>query len=98
MSAERTSRPWLGREETAAGQRPAELRPDLLPVPGQHRANGERNPAYDSTFVFTNDFAALRPDSTVAAYEDGLLRAETRKRHLPGHLLLAAPRRRPWPG
>jgi UDPglucose--hexose-1-phosphate uridylyltransferase len=36
------------------------------------RANGERNPAYASTFVFTNDFAALRPDTPEERLEDGL--------------------------
>jgi UDPglucose--hexose-1-phosphate uridylyltransferase len=30
---------------------------------GNIRANGEQNPAYTSTFVFTNDFAALLPDT-----------------------------------
>ena len=27
------------------------------------RANGDRNPGYGETFVFTNDFSALRPDT-----------------------------------
>ena len=30
--------------------------------PGNERAGGVRNPAYASTFVFDNDFAALKPD------------------------------------
>ncbi len=38
--------------------------------------NGAVNPAYDATFVFTNDFAALRPDSSDARVEAGLFRAE----------------------
>ena len=50
------------------------------------------NPAYDETFVFTNDFAALRPDTSDAGVEAGLLRAEGDAGHVPGHLLLAAPR------
>ena len=45
--------------------------------PGNTRANGETNPRYEETFVFTNDFAALLPDSPPARFEDGeLLRAE----------------------
>ena len=34
------------------------------------------NPDYDETFVFTNDFAALRPDTSDRVVDDGLLRAE----------------------
>ena len=35
VSAGRTARPWLGAEEPEASRRPADLRPGLLPVPGQ---------------------------------------------------------------
>ena len=31
--------------------------------PGNIRANGEHNPDYKTTHVFTNDFAALLPDT-----------------------------------
>jgi UDPglucose--hexose-1-phosphate uridylyltransferase len=40
------------------------------------RANGDRNPDYPGTFVFTNDFAALQPDSPTERVVDGLLVAE----------------------
>jgi UDPglucose--hexose-1-phosphate uridylyltransferase len=79
VSAERTARPWLGREETPPARNLPTYDPGCYLCPGNTRANGERNPSYDSTFVFTNDFAALRPDSPVATYEDGLLRAETER-------------------
>jgi len=79
VSAERTSRPWLGREENPPVRSVAAYDPGCYLCPGNTRANGERNPAYDSTFVFTNDFAALRPDSPAATYVDGLLRAETER-------------------
>ncbi len=72
-------RPWLGREENPPPRSGPAYDPDCYLCPGNTRANGERNPAYDSTFVFTNDFAALRPDSPAATYEDGLLRAETER-------------------
>ncbi|HBY60376.1 MAG TPA: galactose-1-phosphate uridylyltransferase [Solibacterales bacterium] len=35
---------------------------DCYLCPGNSRAGGVRNPAYQSTFVFDNDFAALLPD------------------------------------
>jgi UDPglucose--hexose-1-phosphate uridylyltransferase len=76
VSATRTSRPWLGREETPP---PADLPaydPACYLCPGNARANGAQNPPYESTFVFTNDFAALEPDSPVGSLQDGLLRAD----------------------
>ena len=76
VSAERTSRPWQGDE---LGPRP-EDRPAYDPgcylCPGNARAGGVRNPSYERTFVFTNDFAALRPDTGTERFGDGLLVAE----------------------
>ena len=40
--------------------------PTCYLCPGNQRANGEVNPDYDATFVFTNDFAALRPGRPTA--------------------------------
>lgn len=77
VSSERTSRPWLGREEAPAQQSLPAYDPTCYLCPGNTRVNGIRNPAYDSTFVFTNDFAALLPDEPPASFENGLLRAET---------------------
>jgi UDPglucose--hexose-1-phosphate uridylyltransferase len=37
--------------------------PDCYLCPGNERAGGARNPHYDSTFVFDNDFSALLPDT-----------------------------------
>jgi UDPglucose--hexose-1-phosphate uridylyltransferase len=79
VSAERTSRPWRGREETPAPQDLPTYDPSCYLCPGNVRANGERNPRYESTFVFTNDYAALRPDSPVASFEDGLLQAQSER-------------------
>jgi UDPglucose--hexose-1-phosphate uridylyltransferase len=76
VSAGRTLRPWLGAEEPeVTHERPSYL-PDCYLCPGNVRANGGRNPSYASTFVFDNDFAALRTDTSELAVEDGLLRAE----------------------
>ena len=36
--------------------------PGCYLCPGNERAGGTHNPNYTSTFVFTNDFAALKPD------------------------------------
>lgn len=76
VSAGRSTRPWLGAEEPEAiHERPAYVA-DCYLCPGNVRANGNRNPDYGTTFVFDNDFAALRADTSEAAVEVGLLRAE----------------------
>lgn len=63
VSPHRTKRPWQGKQETI----PAEQRPQHDPkcylCPGNERAGGHLNPKYESTFAFTNDFAALLPDT-----------------------------------
>jgi UDPglucose--hexose-1-phosphate uridylyltransferase len=76
VSANRTDRPWQGSEETPVGEERPPYDPACYLCPGNGRAGGERNPAYDRTFVFTNDFAALRPDSSTERFEHGLLLAE----------------------
>jgi UDPglucose--hexose-1-phosphate uridylyltransferase len=76
VSSERTRRPWLGLEEPAQSDGLPQFDPSCYLCPGNARANGKRNPAYDSTFVFTNDFAALQPDTPTERLEHGLLRAQ----------------------
>lgn len=62
VSAHRTERPWLGRTERVATARRPIRDPRCYLCPGSTRANGERNPEYTDTFVFTNDFPALLPE------------------------------------
>ncbi len=76
VSASRTQRPWQGSQEAPADERRPAYDPTCYLCPGNERAGGDRNPAYDSTFVFTNDFAALRPDSPTDRFERGLIVAE----------------------
>ena len=76
VSAGRTRRPWLGAEESEDPHDDASFVADCYLCPGNVRANGDQNPDYGATFVFDNDFAALRRDTSVATVEDGLLRAE----------------------
>ncbi|WP_235462926.1 MULTISPECIES: UDP-glucose--hexose-1-phosphate uridylyltransferase [Frankia] len=62
VSPGRTRRPWHGGQEPPPV--PAAVAHDPLCdlCPGNLRAGGERNPSYSGTYVFTNDFPALRPD------------------------------------
>ena len=52
----------------AAGCAPYD--PDCYLCPGNERVGGIRNPNYDATFVFANDFAALLPDAPVPSDRD----------------------------
>ena len=77
VSPQRTQRPWQGQSEKPAPPG-APYDPACYLCPGNERANGEHNPAYRSTHVFTNDFAAFLPDLPPSALENehALLREE----------------------
>lgn len=77
VSPHRTKRPWQGQVEKL----PPEVRtahdPACYLCPGNSRAGGLVNPAYEHTFVFDNDFAALMPAPVAGSVDlGGLLRAE----------------------
>lgn len=76
VSPHRTKRPWQGKtEQVATAERPA-YDPDCYLCPGNTRAGGHQNPDYPDTFVFTNDFAALKPEGESAIFEKDLLYAK----------------------
>ncbi len=82
VSPNRTARPWQGQTETPAA--PAALRfdPACYLCPGNERAGGNRTPEYTGTYVFENDFAALKndvPTATMDTGNAGLLRAATER-------------------
>ena len=80
VSPHRTQRPWLGQKEKPEPPTAPRYDPSCYLCPGNARAGGERNPDYSRTFVFDNDFAALRPDIpqlTVEHRESSLLVAES---------------------
>lgn len=77
VSPQRTERPWQGKLEEISNEKLPEYDPTCYLCPGNVRADGTRNPGYECTFVFENDFAALRPDTPAGKYEqDGLLISE----------------------
>jgi len=80
VSPHRTQRPWQGQTEKADQPTAPRYDPSCYLCPGNPRAGGAHNPPYTSTFVFDNDFAALRPDVPelkVAPGDSGLLLAES---------------------
>jgi UDPglucose--hexose-1-phosphate uridylyltransferase len=78
VSPHRMLRPWQGQVERLPQERRPPYDAGCYLCPGNERAGGARNPAYASTFVFTNDFAALLPDTPPAAQADhALLRSRS---------------------
>src|ERR1035441_9183696 len=78
VSPHRTERPWQGQVEPETAAVQPEYDPECYLCPGNARAGGARNPKYASTFVFDNDFAALKPGTPVDRFDrDGLLIAES---------------------
>ena len=76
VSPHRTKRPWQGQVERPPQEKRPFYDPTCYLCPGNERAGGYQNPAYDSTFVFTNDFAALLPDTPEAVSEHPLLQSQ----------------------
>jgi len=76
VSPHRTKRPWQGKQETAARDSRPPYDPKCYLCPRNERVGGEKNPDYDGTYVFTNDFAAILPEAGPAPGDGGLLRAE----------------------
>jgi UDPglucose--hexose-1-phosphate uridylyltransferase len=59
VSPHRAKRPWQGQQEAPEEARRPAYDPSCYLCAGNARVTGERNPDYEHTFVFTNDFAAL---------------------------------------
>jgi UDPglucose--hexose-1-phosphate uridylyltransferase len=77
VSPHRTDRPWQGEVGQKAAPSGVAYDPQCYLCPGNKRAGGAANPAYDSVFSFVNDYAALLPDSPAppVAEDSPLLRA-----------------------
>jgi UDPglucose--hexose-1-phosphate uridylyltransferase len=73
----RGARPQSEKDERPPPECESAYDPSCYLCPGNERAAGHRNPKYESTFVFTNDFAALVPSTAPTRHEvGGLLVAE----------------------
>jgi UDPglucose--hexose-1-phosphate uridylyltransferase len=80
VSPHRTQRPWQGQTETPAQPAAVPYDPACYLCPGNLRASGERTPDYNATFVFENDYAALKPDLPALTLDlggTGLMQAAT---------------------
>lgn len=82
VSPHRTQRPWQGAVESVPLPGRPQYDPTCYLCPGNPRVGGVRNPKYRSTYVFENDFAALKQDASLARLDienKGLLVAETER-------------------
>jgi UDPglucose--hexose-1-phosphate uridylyltransferase len=77
VSPHRTERPWQGEVGQKAAPRGEAYDPQCYLCPGNQRAGGAVNPAYEGVFSFVNDYAALLPESPSAVEPASpLLKAE----------------------
>jgi UDPglucose--hexose-1-phosphate uridylyltransferase len=80
VSPGRTKRPWKGQTEAPSPENVPAYDPQCYMCPGNTRAGREGNPPYTGTFVFENDYAALR------------LTGEAHEQNLSGLLVASAER------
>ena len=62
VSPHRTQRPWQGQTEETVPATTKSYDPECYLCPGNVRAGGHHTPVYTETYVFENDFAALKSD------------------------------------
>ncbi len=80
VSPQRTDRPWQGQVEKRVEPARLAYDPACYLCPGNSRSGGVRNPVYESTFVFDNDFPALRADTPAGEFDErGLLVARAER-------------------
>jgi UDPglucose--hexose-1-phosphate uridylyltransferase len=65
VSPHRAKRPWQGQNETVATEALPKYDSTCYLCPGNVRANGVSNPDYKDSFVFENDFAAMKQDEII---------------------------------
>ena len=73
VSPHRAERPWQGRQEPKAAPAATAYDPNCYrSARATWRANGARNPDYPHTFVFDNDFPALKADASIEREDEAL--------------------------
>lgn len=77
VSPHRAKRPWQGQVESIDDEQKPSFDESCFLCPGNTRINGEVNENYQHTFVFSNDFAALKQDTPQASVDDPLFKMAT---------------------
>lgn len=73
VSPHRAQRPWSGQDEAPAEQALPSYEPKCFLCPTNTRISGDVNPDYVGTYVFSNDFAALKTDTPQISAQDNPL-------------------------
>jgi UDPglucose--hexose-1-phosphate uridylyltransferase len=71
VSPNRTQRPWQGQTEKPIAPAALDYDPDCYLSPGNMRAGGARTDKYTGTYVFENDYAALKLDAPRFSNDEG---------------------------
>ncbi|BCS26403.1 UDP-glucose:hexose-1-phosphate uridylyltransferase [Aspergillus puulaauensis] len=71
VSPHRTKRPWQGAQETPSKTTLPDYDATCYLCPGNQRAQGDHNPKYDKTFVFVNDYSAVKEEQAAYQPESG---------------------------
>ncbi len=79
VSPHRTKRPWQGKLEENNKKVTVAYDETCYLCPGNKRAGNEVNPNYEHTYVFNNDFAALKTNTELINFKFGLLEAHAEK-------------------
>lgn len=77
VSPHRAKRPWQGQVETIDEDEKPSYDPKCFLCAGNTRINGEVNDKYETTYVFGNDFAALKTDTPQVTTDDPLFTMAT---------------------
>ena len=77
VSPHRTKRPWQGKKDKPVEAPKLAYDENCYLCPGNERAGGAKNPNYENTFSFKNDFAALIDGEEKEDYNEGLLKAHS---------------------
>jgi UDPglucose--hexose-1-phosphate uridylyltransferase len=62
VSPHRTKRPWQGQQESPGLIELPDYDPKCYLCPGNKRASGDTNPQYKNTFIFVNDYSAVKEE------------------------------------
>ena len=90
VSPHRNKRPWQGQQDEHEWPESATHDPNCYLCPGNVRVGGEINPQYQTTFTFTNDFAALMPQGPESPSSDDPL-FQTQAEHGTSHVICFSP-------
>jgi UDPglucose--hexose-1-phosphate uridylyltransferase len=78
VSPHRTQRPWQGAQELSSKGELPKYDPECYLCPRNKRAKGDVNPDYTTTYVFENDYAAVKeeqPDLPFTAMNEEEIRS-----------------------